>query len=249
MFFQLKNISFRYSGKTILLKNISLTLDDKRIYALMGPNGSGKTTIFNLISGFHKPSSGKILFKGQSITDLSPFKINRGGIGRTFQDLRLIPRMTVKENVLLALQHNPTENWIKGLLPSSVFRKSLEKLETKAENIINTFFLRGMQNSPSDEISFGQQKLLNLACCVANGAELLLLDEPVAGISPAFRKQISILVKDLKEQGKTILMIEHNSDFIAETADQFLYLMNGDIIEYNSFSEFKKSKTAADDYL
>src|SRR4051812_40030018 len=101
MFLQLKNISFKFSGKEYLLNNVSLTLEEKKIYALIGTNGSGKSTLFNLINGFHKPMSGNIIFKGQPITNLPPYKINRTGIGRTFQDLRLVSKLSVKENVLL----------------------------------------------------------------------------------------------------------------------------------------------------
>jgi ABC-type branched-subunit amino acid transport system ATPase component len=249
MFFQLKNISFKYPGKSHLLDKVSLTLSERKIYALTGANGSGKTTLFNLITGFHKLQRGDIVFKEQSIKNLPSYKINRKGIGRTFQDLRLISKLTVRENVILAMQGNPTDNGGKALLPFSIFKKKLKQMEIKAEDIIARYFLLEVQHSLSDEISFGQQKLLNLACCVANGAELLLLDEPVAGISPAFREQMTFLIKNLKEQGKTILMIEHNLDFIAETADCFLFLTDGNIFEYNSFTELKTSKVAADAYF
>lgn len=249
MFFQLKNISFTFAGKNHLLNNVSLVLDEKKIYALMGVNGSGKTTLFNLITGFLRPQSGNIVFKEQTITGLPPYRINRVGIGRTFQDLRLISKLTVRENVLLAMQHNPTDDWTKAILPSSFFRKELKHLESKAEHILTCYFLQEVQHSLAHEISFGQQKLLNLACCIANGAELLLLDEPVAGISPTYRKLMTVLIQNLKEQGKTILMIEHNTDFIAETADHFLFLTDGRVFKYESFVELKTSKVAASVYF
>lgn len=249
MSLQLENIRFKFPGKNYLLNDASVALDKKKIYALMGGNGSGKTTLFNIISGFLRPQSGRIIFRGQHLTGLPPYRINRIGIGRTFQDLRLISKLNVRENILLAMQHNPTDSWIKALLPSSVFQKGLEQMNIKAGSIITDYFLQGVEYSLAGEISFGQQKLLNLACCVANGADLLLIDEPVAGISPSYRDQMIHLLKNLKHQGKTILMIEHNTDFVAETADRFLFLMDGRLNEYRSFDSMKLSKTVADAYF
>src|SRR5215218_8835515 len=135
MFFQLENLRFTFPGKNQLLNDISVILGEKQIYALMGGNGSGKTTLFNIISGFLRPQSGRILFKGQNLSGLSPYRINRMGIGRTFQDLRLISKLTVRENILLAMQHNPTDSWVQALLPSPVFRDELEQMNSKADGI------------------------------------------------------------------------------------------------------------------
>ena len=246
---QLQNISFGFSVEKPIFKDLSFGLEPGKIYALMGANGSGKTTLFNLISGFHKPHSGNIIFKRQNITHAAPYRINRTGIGRTFQDLRLVSKLTVKENVLLAMQNNPTDHWIKALLPASVFKKELQQLESNAKKILADYFLQDVQDSLAHEISFGQQKLLNLACCVANGAELLLLDEPVAGISPQFREQIALLIKRLQQQGKTILMIEHNIDFIDATGDCFLFLDSGILTSFDTFTQLQNSRLAADAYF
>lgn len=249
MFFQLIDIGFAFLGSDYLFNNVTLNLDEKKIYALTGGNGSGKTTLLNLISGFHKPQRGTINFKGQDITSLLPYMINRIGIGRTFQDLRLISKLTVKENLLLAMRNDPTDSWVKALLPTSLFKKETKKLESQAEKISTEYFLQEVLNAPAREISFGQQKLLNLACCVANDAELLLLDEPAAGISPRNREQMATLLKGLREQGKTILMIEHNLDFIKETADRLLFLANGDISKFEDLAELKASKVTSNGYF
>lgn len=249
MLLQLQNITFGFSSEKQIFKNLSIDVEQGRIYALMGANGSGKTTLFNLINGFYKPHSGNIVFKQQNIARSVPYQINRMGIGRTFQDLRLVSKLTVKENVLLAMQGNPTDHWIKALLPASVFKKDLRQLESKAEKILADYFLQDVQDSLAHEISFGQQKLLNLACCVANGAELLLLDEPVAGISPQFREQIAILIQRLQQQGKTILMIEHNTDFIDVTGERFLFLDGGILTRFDTFTQLQNSRLAADAYF
>jgi branched-chain amino acid transport system ATP-binding protein len=246
---QLQNVTFTFPGKSHLLDNVSLTLEEKKIYALMGANGSGKTTLFNLITGFIKPHSGDIFFKEKNITPYPPFKINRTGIGRTFQDLRLITKLTVRENVLLSMHGNPTDNWVKALLPPSFYSKQIKPLIEKTDEIISEFFLTDVENNLAGEISFGQQKLLNLACCVANGASLLLLDEAVAGIQPDYRNKLSMLLKQLKEQGKTILLIEHNTDFIANVADKIFFLHEGKISTFENMETLRKDKQVMEAYI
>lgn len=214
----------------------------------MGSNGAGKTTLFNLISGFVKPKIGEIFFGKTNITRLPPYRINRLGIGRTFQDLRLVAKLSVKENIVLAMKKNPTDNWLNAMLPENFHRKTNAAQEIKASKIVEQFFLRDVNNFLASEISYGQQKLLSLACCVANGATLLLLDEAVAGIQPEYRNKIAILIKQLKEQGNTILLIEHNPDFIADVADNIFFLHKGVISTFDSMESLKKDKQVMDAY-
>ena len=249
MILQLQNITFTFPGKNHLLDNVSFSLEEKKIYALMGSNGAGKTTLFNLITGFIKPQSGEIIFRSEKITSLSSFRINRKGIGRTFQDLRLITKLTVKENIILAMQDNPNDNWIIAMLPEYFYRNTNQKLDKKADEIIEQFFLNDVKNSFGAEISYGQQKLLTLACCVANGASLLLLDEAVAGIQPEYRKKITLLIKQLKEQGKTILLIEHNTDFISDVADKIFFLHEGIISTFETMETLRKDKQVMEAYI
>ena len=215
----------------------------------MGANGSGKSTLFNLITGFIKPHSGDIYFREKNITDYSPFKINRTGIGRTFQDLRLISKLTVRENVLLAMHGNPGDNWMKALLPPFFYSKEIKLLEEKADEMISEYFLQDVKNNLAGEISYGQQKLLNLACCVANGASLLLLDEPVAGINPEYRNKIDLLLKQLREKGKTILLIEHNTDFIGDVADKIFFLHEGKISSFENIAALRTDRSVMEAYI
>lgn len=215
----------------------------------MGSNGAGKTTLFNLISGFIKPQSGEIFFGEKNLTHQQPYKINRKGIGRTFQDLRLITKLSVKENIVLAMQQNPTDNWLNAMLPENFHRNTNAAQEKKANEIVEQFFLGDVKNSLAAEISYGQQKLLSLACCVANGATLLLLDEAVAGIQPEYRNKIAILIKQLKEQGKTILLIEHNTDFIADVAEKIFFLHDGEISIFENMETLRKDKQVMEAYI
>jgi ABC-type branched-subunit amino acid transport system ATPase component len=249
MILQLINITFGYSLAKQILKNISLSLEEKRIYVLMGINGAGKTTLFNLVSGFLKPQSGKIVFSGMNINQQRPHKRNRLGIGRTFQDLRLITKLTVKENIVLAMQHNPTDNWLNAMLNERYHKKTNQWLDNKANEILEQYLISDVRNSLAAEISYGQQKLLTLACCYANGATLLLLDEAVAGIQPEYRHKIAILINHLKEQGKTILLIEHNTEFIEDVADKIFFLHEGKISDFDSIEKFRYDKQVMKAYI
>jgi ABC-type branched-subunit amino acid transport system ATPase component len=246
---QLQHINFGFIPEKQILKDLTLDFEEKKIYALMGSNGAGKTTLFNLVTGFFKLKSGKVIFNGVDITNKKPYRINRYGIGRTFQDLRLITKLTVKENIVLAMQHNPTDSWLFALLPESFKTKSNQELDKKANELLNRFFLDDVIDSLAGDISYGQQKLLSLACCVANGASLFLLDEPVAGIQPEYRNKMIVLLKQLKEEGKTILMIEHNTDFIANVADKILFLHEGTINAFENIELLRNDKQVMEAYI
>jgi branched-chain amino acid transport system ATP-binding protein len=246
---QIKNITHSFTASKKLLDNVSFELEKNRIYALMGANGSGKTTLFNIITGFIKPQSGEAFFNSNKIGGLPPHKINRLGIGRTFQDLRLISKLTVKENVLLAMNDNPTQAWYKAVLPEPIYKSEISALEEKAEEIITTCFLQDVRCGLAGEISYGQQKLLNLACCIANDAEMLLLDEPIAGINPKYQERILDLLKQLRTQGKTVLLIEHNTEFLQQVSDSFFFLKGGQLNAYDTFIQLKNDKEVLDAYL
>jgi branched-chain amino acid transport system ATP-binding protein len=249
MTLELKNISFSFTGKKDLLHDISFKLDKGTIYALLGTNGSGKTTLLNIISGFLNPRSGKILFKGSDITHMQPFKRDICGIGRTFQDLRIVNKLSVKDNILLAMRNNPTDKWYNSILPGSFFSKEIDKLNGVADKLINDYFLSDIRDSLAGEISFGQQKLLTLACCAANESDLLLLDEPIAGINQEYMKIIAALFLLLKEKGKTIFFIEHNTDFISGAADSVYFLDQGRIRQYANINEMSSDEYVKEAYL
>lgn len=244
----LQHITQSFSPEKQILKDLSLSLEKGKIYALMGSNGAGKTTLFNLITGFIKPQSGEIFFGEKNLTHLQPYKINLLGISRTFQDLRIITKLSVKENIILSMKENPTNNVLNALLPERFHRNTNQALEKKSDEIIQQFFLGEVPNVLAAEISYGQQKLLTLACCVANGASLLLLDEPVAGIQPEYRNKIATIIKQLKAQGKTILLIEHNADFIADVADQIFFLNEGEVSNFANIQTLKADPLVMEAY-
>jgi branched-chain amino acid transport system ATP-binding protein len=204
----------KFFGDVHVLNGINLSLERGRVYTLKGGNGSGKTTLLNMVSGFLKPTSGTIRFQGKLVTKFAPYKVNRLGIGRTFHDLRLATQLTVYENILLALEKR-------------MFAFPTRQQKSRIDEILTKVSLWDKRSELAGEISYGQQKLLTLGCCIANDADLLLIDEPVAGIDTANQAKVVTLVNDLKHEGKTILQIEHNTNYIDATSDKTFYLENG----------------------
>ena len=203
----------KFFGDVRVLNGVDLRLEAGRIHTLKGGNGSGKTTLFNIITGFLKPTSGEVRFKDRDIGGLPPHRINRAGIGRTFQDLRLALQMSALENILLAQERR-------------AFGFTTPEQVRRAEAVLERVALPHQRDTLAGELSYGQQKLLTLGCCIANNAELLLIDEPVAGIDKDNFKKITALVRELRDSGKTILQIEHHPGYIEETSD-CVYWMEG----------------------
>ncbi|GAB6120216.1 ABC transporter ATP-binding protein [Dysgonomonas termitidis] len=213
---ELKNIHKSF-GDAQVLNGVNLRLEKGCVYTLKGGNGSGKTTLINIISGFLKPTVGVVEFKGKKIARFAPYRVNRLGIGRTFQDLRLATQMSVYENILLAQE-------------KKLFANPSTEQQKRADEILEKVSLLEKRNELAGEISYGQQKLLTIGCCIANDADLLLIDEPVAGIDKDNLLKITNLIKQLKQEGKTILQIEHNTDYINATSDHILQMEKGVIV-------------------
>jgi len=245
---KLKNLHKSFGDRKIL-SGLNLELNTGHIYSMMGANGSGKTTLFNILTGFLNADSGMFFFNERNITNYSPIKINNLGIARTFQNLRLIEGLTVEENILLSFKANKGENIFNAMLPEVMLKEYYNFFNEKAEEIIEKIFLNDVAENKAGEISYGQQKLLTLGCCLANDADLFLLDEPVAGINPHYREKISLLLKDIKINKKTILIIEHNGEFISDVSDKIFFLSNGIIKHFDSYEKFRNDSIVQEAYL
>lgn len=236
-------------GEHQVLKDVSFEVSEGKVSVLKGTNGSGKTTLINVISGYIGQDSGDIRLDGCEISTKKPFQRKRLGIGRTFQDMRLIGNLTVVENVMLSFPNQQGEKWWKILLPSKAIMQEQKTNLSRANEILKECFIQDLAESKANEISYGQQKLLNLACCIASDASVLLLDEPVAGVNPVFREKLTVIIRGLKIQGKALLIIEHNVDFIVDVADEILFLHNGRVQRYDSYQEFRDAPEVLDAYV
>ncbi len=245
---EIKNI-YKSFGEQKVLRGLSMSVDKGKIYTIIGGNGTGKTTLFNLITGFLRPDEGEILYKNKRLDKHSPVTVNAKGITRTFQDLRIINQLTVRENILLSFKNNPGEKIMNAFLPAGFFKKQYAVLAEQTDQILEKVHLKKVERNLAGEISYGQQKLLTIGCCLANDAQLLLLDEPVAGIDTGNYTRIYNLILELKKEGRTILQIEHNHDFVESLSDGIWFLNAGKAIFFEQYQEFINDNTVKEVYL
>jgi len=244
---EIQNIA-KYFGDKKILEDVSFRLAKGKATVLMGTNGSGKTTLYNIITGFLKADSGNVLLHNEIINGLPPYLRNAKGISRTFQDMRLVGELTVLENVLLAFQNQSGEKWWKVLFPSKAVKQEQEVNTDKAKNILKECFIADVADSKAAEISYGQQKLLNLACCLTNDADVILLDEPVAGVNPGYRDKLESILQEFKKD-KALLIIEHNTDFIESVADELIFLHAGKIAKFADYATMRKNEAVQEAYI
>jgi branched-chain amino acid transport system ATP-binding protein len=207
---ELRGISKRFGGLQALAR-VSMELDDGVIASLIGPNGAGKTTLFNTLTGLYRPDEGEIRFQDRSLLGMSPEKITRAGISRTFQNIRLFSHMTVLDNVLVGRHARLKTSLAEILLSSKGFHVQENSARRKALELIELTGLRGRENEWAQQLSYGEQRRLEIARALAAEPQLLLLDEPTAGMNTSEAQALMTLFKDLiGRYVKAILLIEHN---------------------------------------
>lgn len=235
----------KHFGGVKAVNNCSFEIEKGKVTALIGPNGSGKTTVFNLISGIIKPDQGKIYFNEKDITNFPVDKISNFGISRMFQSSRLFKNLTVKENLFLAIDNEDTKLW------KNVFgvNKITEGKKEKVSEILKEFSILEIENRTASELSFGQKRLVELARTILNPHKLLIFDEPVAGVNPKIRQDIINLLLKLKKSGVTILLIEHDMVFTLGLADDIIVLDSGKIIASGKPNEIRNNKLVLEAYL
>lgn len=222
----IKNLYKSFDGVQAV-QDFSLALQAGKITSLIGPNGAGKTTIFNLITGFLSPNQGTMKIDGHDLRKLAPWQIVKLGVSRTFQNLRLFRKMTVLENVLLGIQRQRGEYFLNAVFTFSPTTREHHTHLMKAKEFLEFVGLAEEQNDYAENLSYGQQKLLSIACCLATEPKLLLLDEPVAGIQPAMVEKIKSVLLQLIKDGKTVFLIEHDMGFVLNVSDTVIVMDDG----------------------
>jgi ABC-type branched-subunit amino acid transport system ATPase component len=200
----------------------TVTFQHGKVNALIGPNGSGKTTLFNCVTGMIKPDSGTASYRGRDITGKAPHKVARAGIGRSFQLCRVFPRMTVLENMLVAVR-TPD---VREQLRSSQDHRAIER----ARGLLTRVGIDHLERAEARNISYGQQKLLELAGVLMGDPETIMLDEPAGGVNPALIGRIATLVRELNAEGKTFLIVEHNMEVVMSLSDHVFVFDRGRLI-------------------
>lgn len=212
------------------LRDCSFTVQQGRITCLVGPNGAGKTTIFNVITGFLKPNAGSVSFKGQTLDGRPPQAIVAAGIARTFQNLRLFVDLTAADNVLASLPGQSGEEPLAAIFRPFHVAAAQRRRQDEAMSILDRVGLSARATDTVRNLSYGEQKLLIIARVLATGAELLLLDEPASGLSAGALDGVMTLLRRLRDDGKTLLVVEHNTRVVQKIADDVLFLHQGHLM-------------------
>ncbi|MGI2029045.1 high-affinity branched-chain amino acid ABC transporter ATP-binding protein LivG [Endozoicomonas acroporae] len=213
-------------GGLLAVDQMALKVRKGEIVSMIGPNGAGKTTVFNCLTGFYKPTGGKIIFQGQAVEKLPGFKIARLGVVRTFQNVRLFKAMTVLENLLVAQHRHLNTGLLAGLFKTPSFRQSEAEAMERAAYWLDKVGLIEFANREAGNLAYGQQRRLEIARCMVTDPQLLMLDEPAAGLNPNETRELDKLIFDLrKNHGVSVLLIEHDMKLVMEISDR-IYVIN-----------------------
>ncbi len=231
------------------MSNISFTAPEQKVLALIGPNGAGKTTLINIVCGLIPVESGDWYLNGQSLRGLSPYRVLKRGIVRTFQEARVFPFLSVLDNIIVGMQAQKGENILHALFHTPAMRRDNREKRDKALHILERLDLARLANQTAREIAFGHKKLLDLARAVATDATIFLLDEPTAGVEPNMLPKALGLIRDLSARPNHImLIIEHNMDVVREIADEVIVLM-GEVIARGTVATVLQDHRVIRDYL
>jgi ABC-type branched-subunit amino acid transport system ATPase component len=236
----------KHFGGVRVFSDVSFATPRGRITALVGPNGAGKSTLINLVCGVLAPDAGAIVKDGQSLLGLTPQAVAQRGIVRTFQDVRVFPTLSVLENVLVALPDQPGERVGKLFRPG--WRAAERRNHDLAMDVLARVGLADVAQRAAEAIPFGSQKLLGVARAVATGADTLLLDESTTGLEVSRIPLAMQVFRDLRDSGKTLLLIEHNMDVVADIADQVVVL-HGTVIAVGSAQHVLRDERVIREYL
>jgi len=217
-------------GGLIAIDDLSLSVDRGELVGVMGPNGAGKSTLFNCISGVVEPTGGTVAFDGEDVTGEQPEVLARRGLVRTFQHTRQLDTMTVRENVRLAAPDQPGERTIPALTRSQGMQQTERAVVERADELIEAFELDHLADEYASNLSGGQRKLLELARVLMLDPDLLLLDEPFAGVNPTLTNEIADRIRALNDDGMTVVVIEHELETLTALVDRLVVLTQGSVL-------------------
>lgn len=247
-FLEVNNICMHFGGLAAV-EDVSFHVDKGEIVSLIGPNGAGKTTVFNMLTGVYEITSGEMSFEGNDLKKLIPQDIVKLGISRTFQNLRLFPQMRVIENVLVGTHIHTNYSFFDSLFRTKKFKEEEGAFEAKAINILNSIGLGNLIDSFANSLPYGEQRKVEIARAIATDAKLILLDEPAAGMNPAESAELLRFIRELRDKGYTILMIEHDMSVVMNISDRIYVLDHGRLIAEGKPEEIANNPRVIEAYL
>lgn len=225
-----KNLGISFGGLRAV-NDFSVSIKKEQLYGLIGPNGAGKTTIFNLLTGVYKPDSGKIILDGTDVTGKSTIDINKAGIARTFQNIRLFSQLSVLDNVKVGLHNNHSYSTVESIFRLQRFHKVEKEMNEIAMELLEVFGLKEEANVQAQNLPYGQQRKLEIARALATKPKLLLLDEPAAGMNPNETEELMEMIRFVRDHfHMTILLIEHDMKLVSGICEQLTVLNFGEVL-------------------
>lgn len=243
-----EHLTKRFGGLPAV-QDLSIKAIKAQITSIIGPNGAGKTTLFNLLTGFMRPDEGDNYMMGKKITGLAPYRITRMGMARTFQLIRVFPKISVLDNILLGCLGLKGDNILYAILKTKKAVSQFSQAKEFAMDILETVGLPDFADQLANDLSYGQQKLVEIGRVLASDPQVLLLDEPMAGLSMTMIDQMIELIFGLKEQGRSIIIVEHNMQVVMDISDRIIVLNFGVEIASGTPKQIQNNPEVVDAYL